>query len=206
MPLIALSNGCALRSWAQTVLRGPRLAAFLALFLPAVLIACSDSGPLPIGRPAKGDSLIVTIELAERVQEIRFLGTDGVHYLVKPETDGNELVAARIQVHNDEATRILLTVDEEAAELRGFGREERYAPLDMYDLDSLMDTHVQIVEDGHPSENRFVPFLAGPISVGGVDGLPEGHSVTGWMVFEAPMGVKLREMRWGAGDVVYVSN
>jgi len=179
--------------------------ALLLLLLPAVLVACSDSGPLPIGRPAKGDSLIVTIELVERVQEIRFLGNDAVHYLVKPSVGGNELVAARIQVHNGEATRILLNIDEDAAELRGFEREERYAPLDLYDLDALTGTNVQVVEGTHPSEDVFVPFLAGPISVGGVDGLPEGHSVTGWMVFEVPKGVKLREMRWGAGDVVFVS-
>ena len=114
-------------------------------------------------------------------------------------------MAARIQVHNDDATRILLSIDEDAAELRGFEREERYAPLDLYDLVALTGTNVQVVEGTHPSEDVFVPFLAGPISVGGVDGLPEGHSVTGWMVFEVPKGVKLREMRWGAGDVVFVS-
>ena len=185
--------------------RTSRLLAFLVLLLPAVLIACSDSGPLPIGRPAKGDSLIITIQLVERVQEIRFLGNDAVHYLVKPADSGNQLVAARISVHNDEATRILLNIDEEAAELRGFEREERYSPLDLYDLESLTGTNVQVVDETHPSEDLFVPFLAGPISVGGVDGLPEGHSVTGWMVFEVPEGVKLKEMRWGAGDVVYVS-
>ena len=154
-----------------------------------------------LGRPAKGDSLIVIIQRLERVQEIRFLGADGVHYLVKPEADGNELIAARIGVHNDEATRVLLTVDKESAELRGFEGDERYAPLGMYDLDSLMDTHVRMVEDTHPSENRFVPFLAGPISVGCMDGLPEDHSVEGWMVFEVPRGVKLKEMRWGTGTV-----
>ena len=178
----------------------------LALLLPAVLAACSDSGPLPIGRPAKGDSLIVAIQQVERVQELRFRGTDQVHYLVKPAMDGNELVVAWVQVHNDEATRVVLTVDEEAAELRGFDRSERYPPLDMYDLESLMGTHVQVVDGTHPSEDRFVPFLAGPIQVGGIDGLPEGHQVEGWMVFEVPEGVKLKEMRWGAGDVVYVTS
>ena len=200
------SKGYWIQDRARGVLPRSPLLVLPALLLPLLLMACTDSGSLPIGRGAKGDSLIVTIELVQRVQEIRFLGTDGVHYLVTPQANGNELIAARIQVHNDEATRLLLTVDEEAAELRGFGREERYAPLDMYDLDSLMGTHVRIVEEGHPSEDRFVPFLAGPISVGGVNGLPQGHSVTGWMVFEAPQGTKLKELRWGAGDVVYVSN
>ena len=199
-------KGYELQGWARRVLPRSPLFALPALLLPLLLVACADTGTLPIGRAAKGDSLIVTIELVHRVQEIRFLGTDGVHYLVTPEVGGNELIAARIQVHNDEATRILLAVDEEAAELRGFGREERYAPLDMYDLEALKSTHVRVVEEGHPSEDRFVPFLAGPIRVGGVDGLPEGHSVTGWMVFEVPQGTKLREMRWGAGDVVFVSN
>ena len=203
---VVLSTGCQLRERARRVLPRSPLLVLPALLVPLLLMACTDSGSLPIGRGAKGESLIVTIELVQRVQEIRFLGTDGVHYLVTPLAGGNELIAARIQVHNDEATRVLLTVDDEAAELRGFERAERYAPLDMYDLESLIGTHVRIVEEGHPSEDRFVPFLAGPISVAGINGLPQGHSVTGWMVFEVPQGTKLKELRWGAGDVVYVSS
>ena len=176
------------------------------LILMAVLIACTGSGPLPIGRAAKGDSLIVTIEAIEKVQEIRFLGNDDVHYLVTPVDGGSELVALRISVFNEEATRLLLTVDEDAAELRGFGLKEKYAPLDLYDLESLKGTNVRTVEGTHPLEDRFVPFLAGPIEMGGVAGLPQGHAVTGWMVFEIPKGTKLREMRWGAGDVVFLSS
>jgi hypothetical protein len=28
--------------------------------------------------------------------------------------------------------------------------------------------------------------------------------VDGWMVFEAPKGTRFRELRWAAGDTVYV--
>ena len=173
------------------------------LILMAAPVACSGSGPLPIGKPAKGDSLIVTIEAVEKVQEIRFLGNDNVHYLVTPAGGGNELVALRIRVFNEEATRLLITIDEDAAELRGFGFKEKYRPLDLYYLE--LGTTVRTVEGTHPLEDRFLPFLAGPIEMDGVAGLPQGHAVRGWMVFEVPKGIKLREMRWEAGDNVYLS-
>ena len=62
----------------------------------------------------QGDTLIVSIEQINRTQEIRYQGTDLKHYLVVPTDWNNELVAMRLNVHNADATRVFLTMDEEA--------------------------------------------------------------------------------------------
>ena len=163
-----------------------------------VLSACSDSGQLTPGEASKGQTLVVGIEEIIRVQELRFQGTDQKHYLVTPSNRDNELVAVRLTVSNEDAAVVQMIVNEEAAQLRGFGPNERYQLLDLYRLDELSGENLQVVEGSHPSENLYVPFIAGPIE------LQQGLSVVGWVVFEVPNGIKLRQMRWGAGDTVFV--
>ncbi len=173
--------------------------ALLLLPLVMMVLACSDdSGLLPIGRGGKGETLVIGIEDINRVQEVRYEGTDQKHYLLSPVSQENELVVIRLNVHNAQATTIFLTVDEAAAELRGFENDESYNPLDMHQLDEVIGRNLRVVEGSHPAENRYVPFIAGPID------LPQGHSVIGWVVFEVPRGTRLRELKWDAGDTVYI--
>ncbi len=169
---------------------------FVLLLLPLIAFACGGGGSLSPGKGGKGETLIIQIEDINRVQEIRYQGTDRNHYLVVPASRDNELVALRLNVHNAEATRVLMTVGGQAAELRGAGSTEEYTLLD---LTPQNVENVRVVDSTHPAENRFVPFIAGPIE------LPQGHSVVGWVVFEVPRGTKLREIRWDAGgDVIYI--
>ena len=179
-----------------------RRPAFLVLPLLVLFIigACSDSGLLPVGKAAKGNTLIIRIEDIARVQEIRFLGNDQNHYLVVPAHSANELVVLRLSVHNAEATRVVMTVDEEAVELRGVNANEAYRPLDLYlpEEELVAKEYARVVQESHPSENRYTPIIAGPIN------LPQGNSVDGWIVFEVPKGARLREMRWDAGDTVFI--
>ena len=172
-----------------------RLFWLVFLLAPLVLLACSSGGLLPVGKGAKGETLRISIEEINRVQEIRYQGNDLNHYLVVPSSKDNELVVMRLIVHNSEATRVLMTVDEQAAEVRGFGPDEKYRPLD---LTLQNEKNVKVAEGSHPSENLFVPFIAGSVE------LPQGYSVVGWIVFEVPNGTRLREMRWEAGDIVYI--
>ena len=156
-----------------------------------------DGGLLPIGRGGKGETLVIGIEDINRVQEIRYEGTDQQHYLLAPASQENELVVIRLNVHNAQATTIFLTVDESAAELRGFENDESYNPLSLHQIE-VNGKNLRVVEGSHPAENRYVPFIAGPID------LPQGHSVIGWVVFEVPRGTRLRELKWDAGDTVYI--
>ena len=169
------------------------------LLLPLILVACSDSGLLPEGFGNRGESLTINLEEIHRLQEIRYEGTDENHYLLAPSSKDNEFITLRLDVHNVDSTSVLLTLDEEAAELRGFGTNETYKPLDVY-LKSIQ------VAEAHSAENLYVPFLAGSIEKDGVPGLPQGHSVIGWMVFEVPKGTRLRELKWTEGDTVYLKS
>ena len=172
----------------------------LALLVPLLVLACSDSGLLPVGKGTRGETLILSIEKMKRVPEIRFKGLDEAHYLVTPASKGNELVILRLNVYNQQASTIVLTVDEEAAELRGFEQGEKFSILNLYlsSGDLVAQDTVRFVDDTHPSEDLYVPFIAGPIE------LPQRNSVIGWVVFEVHKGIKLRELRWAAGDVLYV--
>lgn len=172
----------------------------LPLLVLFVVGACSDSGLLPVGKRAKGSTLIIGIEEITRVQEIRFLGNDQKHYLVVPASSANELVVMRLIVFNQDSTRVVMTVDEEAAELRGVETNEVYQPLNLYlsGEELVGKENVMVVQESHPAENRYSPIIAGPIE------LPQNNSVDGWMVFEVPRGAKLRELRWDAGDTVFI--
>ena len=162
------------------------------------MTACSGGEGLPVGKAFRGDTFIVVLEDTRRVQEIRYEGTDQAHYLVVPSSIDKELVAVKLQVHNERATKVLVDVTGETAELRGFGNDERY---DLIDPTPLNTQNVQVVSGPHPTEDRFVPFITGSAE------LPQGFSITGWIVFEVPKGIKLREIRWEAGgDVVFIRN
>lgn len=165
------------------------------LLLLLALMACSNGEGLPVGLGKRGNTLILVIEDISRVQEIRYQGTDEKHYLVVPSDANNELVVLKINVFNEKSTRLLITVDEAAAELRGFNRDEDFRLLDPRPENT---TNVRMAEGPHPSENLHVPFLIGPFE------LPQGFSVIGWIAFDVPKGLRLREMRWNAGDTIFI--
>ena len=148
-----------------------------------------------MGKGAKGDALIIRIDEIQRVQEIRYLGTDGNHYLIVPSSRDNELVAINLLLHNAESGRLFLTVDEEAAEIRGSNTNETYKLLD---LSLQNEKNVSRVDSTHPSEGRYTPFIAGPLE------LNKDFQVKGWLVFDVPKDTTLGHLRWGAGDIVYI--
>ena len=166
------------------------------LLVPLILVACSGEAVVSVGKTGKGDSLIIRVEDIKRLPEIRYEGTDNNHYLVVPSSQDNELVALNLLVYNEQSSRVLMTVDEEAAALRGFGPSESY---NLLGLTPQNKKNVRIVETTHPSENLYVPFIVGPIE------LPQGNQIVGWIVFEVPKGTKIREIRWDAGgDTLFI--
>ena len=159
------------------------------------------AGGIPLGRASKGNTLIISVQDIKRVQEIRYLGGNGLHYLVSPSDPEKQLVALLLIIHNQDAARVIITVDEKAAELRGEGPDDRYRVVD---VSPENERNVRVVGETHPSENLLVPFIVGSIEKDGVPGLPQGHSVEGWVVFEAPEGIRLTALRWVAGDIVSI--
>ncbi len=166
------------------------------LVVPLILAACSGEATLAVGKQGQGDSLIVRIEEIKRLPEIRFEGTDQQHYLVAPSSSENELVALNLLVYNRDSARVLMTVEENSVQLRGFDFQENYKLLT---LTVSNEANVKIVDATHPSENVYVPFIAGPLD------LPHENQIVGWVVFDVPKGTKLREIRWDAGgDTLYI--
>ena len=157
------------------------------------------AGGIPLGRASKGNTLIISVQDIKRVQEIRYLGGNGLHYLVSPSDPEKQLVALLLIIHNQDAARVIITVDEKAAELGGEGPDDRYGVVD---VSPENERNVRVVGETHPSENLLAPFIVGSIEKDGVPGLPQGHSVEGWVVFEAPEGIRLTALRWVAGDIV----
>ena len=124
------------------------------------------------------------------------MGLDEQHYLVVPTSTDKELVAVRLQVYNERATKVLVDVTAATAELRGFGHDEKY---NLIDPRPGNEENVQTVSGPHPNEDRFVPFITGSAE------LLRGYSLTGWVLFEVPKGLKLKEIRWeSGGDVVFI--
>ena len=155
---------------------------------------------LPLGTSFKGRTLIVSIEKMNRVSEVRYRGTDNSHVLVTPTDPLNELVTLQMNVHNDEATVVILNMQDRAVELRGVNSNDRYNMLDVRPTNTQ---NVRVVEEAHPSvEDRYSKgFLIGPIE------LPQGNSLEGgWVVFEVPKGLEVNEVRWGAGDIIFIGS
>ena len=158
--------------------------------------------PLPPRNSVEG-WVIFEIPKEAKIKDVRLeaggdvlYATGPQHYVVAPSSEENELIVMRLEVHNEEATRMLMTVDEKTGELRGVGLDEKYPLLD---VTSANRENVSVVDSAHPSEDRYLPLLAGPFE------LPKGHSVTGWVAWEVPKGTNVRELRWEAGgDVVFI--
>jgi len=172
------------------------LAGFVIWFAIFKVELGGDS-PLPLGRAYKARTLILSIEKMDRVQEMRHLGTDGKHYLVTPSSEANDLVVLQINVHNDEASVILLNMKGRAVELRVQGSNDRF---NMLDVTPANLENVRVVPESHPTEDRYSPYLTGVIE------LPQGHSLLGgWVVFDVPKELEVKQIRWEAGgDVLFI--
>ena len=173
------------------------LAALLAL------AACGGSDILPVGSGGEGETLVIRVEDTTRLEEIGYLSNDQEHYLVKPANVDNELVALKLTVHNRDASTVLIEVDEKAAEIRGFRVDEEY---DLLDLTPDNTANVSVILEAHATEGLYSPFITGPIldPRDGKPGLPQGYSIIGWVVFEVPKGLLIREVKWTAGDTIYL--
>ena len=140
-----------------------KLALIMIVILALGMQGCSDSGLLPVGSAVKGQTLILTLEDISRTPEIRYKGIDNNSYLVSPSyPEENEFVVLKLEVHNADATLVILAMDEDSAELRGFELDQRFPVVD---VTTQNIENVTIQNESHPTENQFIPFIAGTIDV-----------------------------------------
>lgn len=206
------------------------IAAVLVL-LSAAAAACSEASS-SFGRPYTGRSLTIRVMDIERLPVLQYSNyySDGRvgHHRLAPSEKGMELVLIRLQIANFNATNHLLTIDRQGAELRDFG-QGTYFPVEVaVQGESWVRTEDGWVWAGNddlpapleaqmsaevPNPSNWDPRNVRRIDVGSPEGqgflvgdfeLPQGFSIDGWMVFEAPRGTKFRHIRWQAGDTLTI--
>jgi len=201
--------------------------ALLALFLAIIALACSSQSP-NIGKYYKGRILHVSVADLERTDELRWTtstraprqGVTGEDfYRIVPESTDNELVLLRVKVENHTATRAIINIDREAAQLRDF-LQGRYYPIDVSERaqdaevpESADDRcNVPVIPDDHTACVKFLWNASyeetqpdGQVQlIERAQEIPNGHGLDGWLVFEVPKNTQFRSFRWASGDTVTI--
>ena len=181
----------------------------LILIAALGIAACSDTSP-SIGQYYQGRTLTVSVSSIERLAEIRYSTVvdqqEPRHVRLLPSEDGLELVVVHLKVANHTATSAIFTVDRQGAELRDF-QSNKYFPIDVGERaqdssdppipGSRSSTILELQPDGTFATSKG--FLTGPFE------LLLGMGIDGWIIFEAPEGIKFREFKWRAGDSLTIS-
>ena len=205
----------------------PSSLVLLAMLLSIVALACSAQSP-NIGKYYQGRILHVSVAAMERTDELRWTTstraprqgvTDEDFYRLVPELPENELILLRVKVENHTATRAIVNINQEAAQLRDF-LQGRYFPIEVAERaqdagipESPSDRcNVPVIPDDHTA---CVKFLWNPtyeeIQADGktelverAQEIPNGHGLDGWLVFEVPKDTQFRSFRWSSGDTVTI--
>ena len=182
---------------------------FLAWFLTSS-VEFGGRSTIPLGQPLKGRTLIVQIDKINRVPEVRIYRDTTSHYLVTPSSAEYDLATLQISVWNDDASLVILNMEDRAVEVRGADSDDRFTMLETCarkgDLEARDEcaansANVQLMPGGiTPEANRYPEgFLAGLIELQEKRGL-----LGGWTVFEVPKDLSIERVRWGAGgDVIF---
>ena len=185
----------------------------MALLLWWTWSACSEASS-NFGRYFRGRTLDLNVVALERMPELRYATAGSPqaagHYRLTPAQADFELVLVRLKVENHTATTAVVNVEGQSVELRDFFRGQFYPiNISLRDQGGRMEAVpgppgktrwsvkvIQATADGHtPPGQGFIQ---------GVFELQKDTGVDGWMVFEASKGTRFRELRWNAGDTIYV--
>ena len=105
----------------------------IALLAALFLAACSDRSS-NFGKYHKGRTLHINVLTIETAPELRYATIDPEsvvrHWRLVPSADDLELVMVNLKVENHTATSAIVSVDQQAAQLRDFVRET-YFPIDL---------------------------------------------------------------------------
>jgi len=167
------------------------VALILAVFLtPLLVAACLGGTSSALGRTYQGAILQLTLEQMFSVPEIAYTEEDQTDSLIKPSSEGNELVVIRARIGNHAATTAQLNIDAQPAELR----------MDTGRYFALNTAEVKVPADGfYPDKDRFTPFIRGSQE------LEKDFELDGWLVFDVPKGSKAESLKWEAGgDIIII--
>ena len=154
---------------------------FALLLVLAVVGAagCIRSEPKPF--VARGGILTLVVSEIQEVDRVLYF-EDGQTFAITPQEEGTTLALAQVRVINKKSSRVSLTLDEEAILLLE-ANGENFKPLN-YSENSEPTTELM------PEKYPYAPFLWGNTDI------LQGFEVTGWFIFEVPVGSKFTTFFW----------
>ena len=154
---------------------------FLAM---AGLAACGGDAA-----PSRAAGRIITIEVSPLLMlDQAGHAEDGASYAVRPIEQSTEIVAARVVLHNPNATLVSILVDEQAAYLQD-AEGNRFPPLDPWDRRVAVSNPLA-------GEETTAPLLWGELT------LERGFEVGGWLLFDVPEGAEVTTFTWDQVDFI----
>ena len=198
---------------------------FLLGFYPFLLLivlalgACTEASPV-FGQYFRGRVLDLSVVTLERTPELLYSTVDAEqvkrHYRIRPSAEDLELVLVRLKVENHTATSAIVSIDAQAAELRGLEKDTleriKLRPFNYVERAEEVSAPenpgaervLQCPQTDHLADGRSVicPLWNGTSDNGAAKAfvLPKNTGLEGWLVFEAPKKTNFLEFRWRAGD------
>ena len=137
----------------------------------------------------KGDILQIVASTVEELESVLY-SDGGKTYEIKPSEEGLVLAMVNTRIINQMSTQISLSVDNDAAKLTMKEGPEVYA---LEYMDRGMEVNVEI-----PDDYSYRPFVWGEVAI------PLGYEVSGWMMFEVPVGSDYLTFIWEDTDFVRI--
>ena len=164
-----------------------RAVGVFAILLVAVGLgaaACGGGGP-DVGI-TKGRSLEIQVEKPVIVEKVVWTDSANQHRVIRAGATNRRLALVKVTIVNRKSTIIPLLIDRLDARIGDRKGEKIYA------LNPFEDETV--LESPDRDENRYLPFLMDQVE------LERDFQVSGWMVFEVPLGLKLGTLWWNEVD------
>ena len=175
----------------------PRTFLTAATVLGLVLLLTTACSGTPRGTDwYRGNNLVTRVTDLQHTDEVGF-AEEGKHYVIRPTQENATLAVVKMEVRNVEGNIAFLSIREDSITLRDKDQED-------YTAINYLERREE-VQESHPKENAFSPFLWGDIELPGECGEPlQPCQLVGWLVFEVPNEVDPLLVLWEAADTIYV--
>ena len=168
----------------------------LALLATVLLLTAACSGTLRGTDWYRGQNLVTRVTDLQHTDEVGFAEGDK-HYVIRPTQGDATLAVVKMEVRNVEGNIAFLSIREDSVTLRDKDQED-------YTAINYLERREE-VQETHPKENAFSPFLWGDVELPNKCGEPsQPCQLVGWLVFEVPNEVDPLLVLWEAADTIYV--
>ena len=163
-----------------------QLIALVTVLAAMLTTACGDDPLTSITLAGRG--LTMNVSELQVVDGVIYQDVDSEFYSVGPAMEGHDLIVARVTIWNTRSGLLSLNIDEDSGRLDGTDGEQSF-PVDPYERRVKLDAPPAAL-------SPHLPFLWGPSE------LPQDFNISGWMVFELPVGTEIAQLRWEQVDAL----